>query len=404
MASRSWEGNDQLRRLLVPLDDLDPHPLNARVHALPSIVESLRSFGQQRPILIVPAGRVGDRQTIVAGHGTTLAAREAGWTHVAAITSDLTDDDIARYVAADNRTSDLGSYDDSKLATLLSALPSLDGTGYEDGDLAKLLSDVARRESTRDPDAVPDAPVAAVSLPGGVYDLGRHRLVCGDARDPGAYGALLDGAQADLVWTDPPYGVDVTGRTAQKLKIQNDALDLVGLRELLLTSLTAAYAVCRDGANWYVAAPSSVGVGDVFFDVLGELGVRKHVLVWVKQTMVLTRLDYHTRHEFIHYGWKPGSGRVRPSDRTLTSVLEVDRPARNTSHPTMKPVELVEIAVEHSSRPGDLVLDPFGGSGTTLIACERQGRSARLIELDPAYCDVIRQRYADYAGRPDLAP
>lgn len=333
-----WHGPPALRKLLVPIGLLAPHPLNAREHDLPAIMESLKELGQQKPIVLVPVGRVHPEfPTIVAGHGTTFAARELGWSHIAAVESDLADADVERFVLADNRTSDRAGYNDEALARLLQHAQdrgSLRGTGYDRDDLDSLLADLrlrARRNAQRgEPDAVPPMPAEAASKPGEVYALGDHVLVCGDAREAATYDLLLDGP-ADLVWTDPPYGVDVVGGSAKpKHKrraqghrdIENDTLTADELDEFLRSALGLAYEHSRPGANWYVASPTS-DMADVFTRVLQDLGVRRWTLVWVKDRMVLSRMDYHPRHELIHYGWKSGGNRVRPSIRTLTTVLEI---------------------------------------------------------------------------------
>jgi len=400
--TETWDGNRALRRYLVPVEELRPHPRNPRRGNLLEIGRSLDRFGQQRPILALPDG------TIVAGNHTYLAAAELGWSHVAVIRSDLTDADIEAYLAADNRTADLGGYDDRVLLDLLTDLQQQDqalvGTGYDDEFLRQLLASVRaddrRLASYGDPDAAPPLPAEPQSTPG-VYELGPHRLVCGDACDAEAYEMALNEGLADTVWTDPPYGVDYEGRTSERLRIANDNNSDLG--RILRRALNTTLAHTKPGGNWYVASASGAA-GDLFLDVLRELGVRRHTLVWVKNAMVLSRMDYHYRHELIYYGWKPGSGRVRPSDRTLTSVLEFDRPQRSTEHPTMKPVALVKHCVENSTQPDGLVLDPFAGSGSTLIACEAAGLRCAAIEIDPRYCDVIRQRYADYVGDERCAP
>lgn len=397
-AVQDWAGNASLRPLLRPVADLAPHPRNPRRGDVESIRASLARFGQQRPILATPDG------TIVAGNHTYRAALEEGWTEIAVVVSDLTDAEVDAYLVADNRLGDLGGYDDELLIDLLRGLRDdggLAGTGYDDGYLRGLITAQAAAARREHVDEAPDVPSRAVSKPGERYDLGDHVLVCGDATDEGTYDLLLGDTLADLVWTDPPYGVDYVGKTADALKIRGD--DTAGLHKLLVSSLAIAYDRSRPGANWYVAAPSG-NLADVFGSVLTGLDVRRWTLVWVKQSAVLSRCDYHHRHEFIFYGWKRGGRRTRPTDRTLTTVLEFDRPSRSAEHPTMKPVALIEQAVQHSSRSGDTVLDPFGGSGSTMIACEQQDRACRMIELDPSYCDVIRRRYAEFVGRPDLAP
>ena len=205
-----------------------------------------------------------------------------------------------------------------------------------------------------------------------------------------------------MVWTDPPYGVAYRGKRTDRPSIENDALPLDQLTEFLRASLTATKEATVEGAPWYVASPPGP-TSHVFGTVLTELEVWKHSLVWVKNTFVIGRGDYHYRHEMIFYGWTPGAARLHPvPDRKQDTVWEFPKPSRNADHPTMKPVDLVARAIRNSSSRGDLVLDPFGGSGSTLIAAEETGRHARLIELDPRYVDVICRRWQEHTGRMPL--
>jgi site-specific DNA-methyltransferase (adenine-specific) len=227
----------------------------------------------------------------------------------------------------------------------------------------------------------------------------RHRLVCGDCTDPDVVDLVMDGEKADCVVTDPPYGVDYVGKTDDALTIQNDgADDLLGL---LSESLCMAFDVSRDGACWYIAAPA----GPQFYDfatVLKSIGVWRQTIVWVKNTMVLGHSDYHYRHEVLFYGWKPGADHHAPLDRKQTTVWEYDKPSASREHPTMKPVELCENALRHGSDSSDVVFDPFLGSGTTAVACERLGRQCRGIEIEPKYVAVALQRLADMGLEPEL--
>jgi DNA modification methylase len=241
-----------------------------------------------------------------------------------------------------------------------------------------------------------------------VIELGRHRLVCGDATDAAAYERLLGGEQAQLLWTDPPYGVSYMGKTAKRLTIKNDGAD--GLVELLQGAFARVDEALVPGAPLYVAHPAgrlSLTFGNAFVAQRWRL---YQTLVWVKDALVLGHADYHYRHEPILYGYKPGPGRLGRGaagwhgDNAQVSVLEVERPKASREHPTMKPPALIEIALQNSSQRGDLVLDPFAGSGSTLIASERTGRCARLIELDPAYCDVIIERFERLTGTAARSP
>jgi site-specific DNA-methyltransferase (adenine-specific) len=242
-----------------------------------------------------------------------------------------------------------------------------------------------------------------------MYVLGEHRLVCGDATNPGDLDALLDGSLADLVWTDPPYGVAVASRVGTLARssaeartegsrgIQNDEADIEALTTLLRTSLGFALHRTRPGAAWYVTAPHGP-IGLAFSIVLAELGVWRHSLVWVKDSLVLSRMDYHYRHEPIYYGWSPGGAHHAVRSRDQDSVWEISRPKRSLEHPTMKPVELVQRALENSSARGDIVLDPFAGSGTTLIASEITGRRCFAMEIEPTFVQVAIERWEAFTG------
>lgn len=235
-------------------------------------------------------------------------------------------------------------------------------------------------------------PSAAHSRRGDVYQLGRHRLMCGDATSPADVETLMDGARADMVFTDPPYNVGYIGKTPKALRIKNDNMKDVQFRELLASSFREMAAVTRDGAPIYVCHAAMRT--DAFATSLRETGwYIAQCLVWVKQHFVFGRSDYHWKHEPILYGWKAGAAHKWYSDRKQTTVWRFDRPMRNAEHPTMKPVPLIVRALENSSEPGSVVLDTFAGSGSTLIAAEATDRTAYVMELDPTYCDVIRQRF-----------
>jgi site-specific DNA-methyltransferase (adenine-specific) len=218
----------------------------------------------------------------------------------------------------------------------------------------------------------------------------------GDATVAADVSRLLSGQSIDLVLSDPPYGVDYVGKTEEALTIQNDGEQDLGA--LLGSSMKLALGACRPGAVWYIAAPAGPQFA-AFAVVLAELGVWRQTLVWVKDTMVLGRSDYHYRHEAIFYGWAPGAAHRPPPDRTRTSVLEFDRPKASREHPTMKPLPLWAELVGNSTARGGLVYDPFAGSGTSIVACEQRGRVCRAMEIDPRYADVCVARWEKLTGR-----
>lgn len=351
---------------------------------------------------------------VAAGNGQLEAARREGWTHLAvADTSDLSHDEVRAFALADNRTAELSTWDyaalHAEMQSLTAAGMQLVDIGWTPIEVKDIAADLLKSKDLRDTDRIPPTPPTPTTMLGDVWVLGEHRLVCGSSSDPAAWAALMGTEKAQLVWTDPPYGVAIVGgsrayseerRLAGGGKvIENDDLDPAALRKFLATTLKLAADACEPGAVWYVAAPS----GDLFLEfahVLGRegMGIWRHTLAWVKDRFVMGRADYHYRHESILYGWVPGAGHYFVDERTHDTVLEVPRPAANPDHPTMKPVELVARCVRNSSRPGDIVVDGFGGSGTTLLAAEQENRRARLIELSPAYCDVIVRRWEQATG------
>ena len=266
-------------------------------------------------------------------------------------------------------------------------------------------------------DQAPDKPNRPDSQPGWVYPLGPHRLLCGDATEPSHLEALLQGEKASMVWTDPPYGVDYIGKTKAALQISNDLS--TDTFQLLVDAFTATTPVCVDACPFYIAGPSG-NMGVQFRAALEEVGWSfEQTLIWVKDQFVLGRMDYHWRHEDIIYGQMPchvpnhedvlyghfngpggKRGMLNPQrwygGNNEQTVFTIPRPRRSSVHPTMKPVQLIEKHIRNSSKQGEIVLDMFGGSGSTLIAAELTGRRAYLVELDPGYCDVIRNRYEAY--------
>jgi DNA modification methylase len=388
----------QLRALAVPIDSVELHPRNPRLGDVAAVAASLTRFGQQKTIVV-------QRSTgfVVAGNHVLRAALSLGWTEIAANVEDLDDAEAIAFMLADNRTADLGRYDDGLLAAILSeqqAADNLAATGYDSDAVAALLADAGFIED-RDLDAAPDLPAEADLYVerGERWALGRHRLMCGDSTLAEDVARLVGDDPVDLVWTDPPYGLAYVGKTRRALTIVNDDLGPDGTRALVAAALRLA--PLRLGGAFYVAAPAGPELHLAFLLALEDAGLRAHqTLVWVKDRFVLGHADYHARHENILYGWREGRAHHFVDDRTQDTVWEIDRPARSAVHPTMKPVELVARAIRNSSKPGQLVYDPFAGSGTTLIAAEQTGRSCRAMELDPRYAQVILERWGAIAGKP----
>ncbi len=364
--------------------------------AISKVADSINRWGFASPIV----ARSQDGR-VIAGHTRLAAALSLGLDSVPVRFMDLDEQSANALALADNRLGEVADWDVDTLTDILQSLQEdgvdLDGLGWEGSELDDLLQSIDPILPDGSEDDVPDLQEGeADSQPGQVYQLGPHRLICGDSTDPDIWEKLMDGERAKCVWTDPPYGIAYVGGTDEKLTILNDDLDEHQLYNLLAQSLGNACNHCESGASWYVASPP----GPLFYQfatVLSELEIWKHTLVWAKDRLVLGRSDYHYRHEAIFYGWKPGAAHYFVDDRTKTTLLEFDRPTRSKEHPTMKPVALVASMIENSTKPGWIVAEPFGGSGTTLLACATLGRRARLIELDPKYCDVIRRRWTQYA-------
>lgn len=382
----------------VPISQLSHDPANARIHkkrSLEALKASLTAFGQRKPIVAT------QEYVVVAGNGTLEAARDLGWQEltVALLPADWSNEQIRAYALADNSVATLSSWDEELLK---GSLESLDGFGVdlEVMGLPRLLEDLPELDEVQNFEVE-----KIVVTPGQLWALGDHRLLCGDSQDPASYAKVLGEDLADCIWTDPPYGVALdrlnTTIPARARKtpspIQNDELQVSQLTEFLHVVLSLAQKASKPGAPWYVAAPSGKPVV-AFLDVLQNLDIWKHTLIWVKDRMVMGRSDYHYQHEFIFYGWTPGTHQWW-GDRKQTTIFNVTRPARSEEHPTMKPIELISIMLRNSTKESDLVLDPFGGSGSTLLAAEQLGRKAALIEIEPQYCQVVISRWERLTGK-----
>jgi len=387
-----------------PTTKLLPYVRNARQHSdeqIAQIAASIAEFGFVNPILTGADG------VLVAGHGRLAAARKLGLSTVPVVVLDhLTPTQRRALVLADNRLAELATWDDALLRVELEALRDegfdLDLTGFDADALADLLAgEEPEHEGQTEDDTVPDVPEEPVSQPGDLWRLGPHRLICGDATTAEAYAQLFpDGERADMVFTDPPYNVNYANSPKDKLRgkhrpILNDALG-EGFYDFLYDALALIMAHTR-GAIYVAMSSSELDTLQAAFRAAG--GHWSTFIIWAKNTFTLGRADYQRQYEPILYGWPEGATRHWCGDRDQGDVWHFNKPQKNDLHPTMKPVELVERAIRNSSRPGHKVLDPFGGSGTTLIAAEKSGRVARLIELDPKYADVIVRRWQDWTGQ-----
>lgn len=394
----------------LPTATLVPYARNARTHSADQIAQiaaSIREFGFTNPVLIDAHGG------IVAGHGRVLAAQSLGVGSVPCLRVDwLTEAQKRAYILADNQLALQAGWDDELLAGELRQLQAegfdIGLVGFGKDELADLLFEPPPPQSGEDD--VPDPPATAVSQPGDLWVLGAHRLLCGDSCKPADVDRLMGGALADMAFTDPPYGVDYVadkalvemraraGYTTPKHRpIENDALSDADQSAFWLAAFQRLAAALRPGAAYYVCSPQG---GRMMMQQMCLAGIpQRHEIIWLKNSMVLGRADYHYKHEPILYGWKEGAGHTWYGDRSQTSVWEFPKPQKSELHPTMKPVELVERAMGNSSKVGDVVLDLFGGSGTTLIAAEKTGRSCRMMELDRHYSDVIVRRWQQYTGK-----
>ena len=386
-----------------PTDKLVPYARNARTHSeeqVAQIAASIVEFGFTNPIL------AGSDGVIVAGHGRLAAAQKLGLDTVPVVVLDhLTPTQRRALIIADNRIAENAGWDDAMLRIELQSLQedgfNLDITGFDADALAEIMAgEETTVDGQTDDDAVPEVSATPISRPGDVWEMGNHRLVCGDATDPKSYELLMADAQADMVFTDPPYNVDYANSAKDKMRgkdrpILNDNLG-DGFYDFLLAALTPMLERCA-GATYIAMSSSELDTLQQAFRAAG--GKWSTFIIWAKNTFTLGRADYQRQYEPILYGWPEGQNRHWCGDRDQGDVWNIKKPQKNDLHPTMKPVELVERAIRNSSRPGDIVLDPFGGSGTTLIAAEKTGRIGWLIELDPKYVDVILRRWQDWSGQ-----
>lgn len=386
-----------LEALVVPIDGLRHFGKNPRKGDVDAIADSLTRHGQYRPIVV----RSGSNEVLAGNHTLKAARDKLGWSEIAATFVDVDDDQAARIVLVDNRVNDVATYDESALVEMLQSLPDLDGTGFGPDDLEALLGVPEGREPSDDVDELPEPPDPIAKL-GDLFVLGRHRVVCGDSTDRLTVGRVLEGKLADCMWTDPPYGVDYVGKTNESLTVMNDGAD--DLEKLLEGAFGVAVEHLRGGAPVYVAHADATR--SVFEGQMTAAGfLFRQELIWVKSSLVLGRSDYHYKHEPILYGFAPGgAGRLGRGgarwygDDSQVTTFEVEKPPANREHPTMKPVALILAMLSNSLKRGGVVFDPFGGSGSTLLAAEFHGSDARLVELNPRYIDVICARYQKETG------
>ena len=396
-----------------PIDRLIPYVRNPRKNdeQVDRMASAIREFGFRIPIVAKSDG------SVVDGHLRLKAAQKLGLKEVpVALADELTDAQVKAFRILANKSANWAERDTDMLALEIEDLKELDFdlelTGFELPELDDILGAGADggTEGQTDPDAVPEPQEEPVSRLGDVWLLGRHRLMCGDSTDAGSVALLMNGEKADMVFTDPPYNVDYSGKTATlnaldggkriETPIEGDAAK--SDEEAGEALWYPAFANMRQNAqphcSFYCTMPQGGTHGMMMMMMQKACWQTKHELIWLKNNIVLGRCDYNYKHEPILFGWAD-SHRYYGKGQFQSSVWEVAKPMQNKLHPTMKPVELIENALLNSSAEGDIVLDLFGGSGSTLIACEKTGRACRMMELAPRYVDVIVRRWQDFTGQ-----
>ena len=383
---------------LVPVTKLVPYVNNARTHSpeqINKLRSSLREFGFINPVII-------DRDFgVIAGHGRILAAKEEGIAEVPCVFADhLTQAQKKAYILADNRMAMDAGWDEELLRVEIEALQAetfdLSLTGFDEKELSDLFKDDADvQEDDFDVDAELEKPTFSKS--GDVWTLGRHRLVCGDSTKADTFTVLMNGRKANLVVTDPPYNVNYEGTAG---KIKNDNLADEKFYQFLFDAFSNIEKVMADDASIYVFHADTEGLN--FRKAFSDAGFYlSGCCIWKKPSLVLGRSPYQWQHEPCLYGWKKSGKHQWYADRKQTTIWEFEKTKRNTDHPTMKPIPLLAYPIQNSSMSNTLVLDPFGGSGSTMIACEQTDRDCYTIELDEKYCDVIVKRYIEQVGSAD---
>lgn len=385
----------EMQYYLADISDLIPYIRNARTHSesqIAQIAASIKEFGFLSPILIA------EDNTILAGHGRLAAARKLGLKQVPCVKeSHLTETQRRAYIIADNKLSLNAGWDEDILAIELSELQGadfdLDLLGFDESELASIFEDDKEVEDD-DFDVEEELNKPCFSKAGDIWTLGRHRLICGDSTKEETYKRLMDGKRANLVVTDPPYNVNYEGSAG---KIKNDNMNTDKFYNFLLDAFSNMEKVMGDDASIYVFHADTEGLN--FRKAFNDAGFYlSGCCIWKKPSLVLGRSPYQWQHEPCLYGWKKKGKHQWYSGRKETTIWEFEKPKKNADHPTMKPIALLAYPITNSSMSNTLILDPFGGSGSTLIACEQTDRSCYTIELDEKFCDVIVKRYIEQVG------
>lgn len=381
----------QLNIEYLDIAHLTPYEKNARKHKnldVDNIAKSIEKYGFNDPI-----GIWSEKNIIVEGHGRLLAAKKLKMKTVPVVRLDhMTDDQRREYAIAHNATAELSEWD---LDILPDELADLDlsefdfefGIEDEEEEIEIVEDEAPEVDLQNDP----------ITKIGDIWQMGRHRLMCGDSTSIDDVEKLMSGQLADMLLTDPPYNVAYEGKTKDHLTIQNDSMDNDSFRQFLRDAFSAADVVLKPGAVFYIWHADSEGYN--FRGACFDIGWKvRQCLIWNKNSMVMGRQDYHWKHEPCLYGWKDGAGHLWASDRKQTTVIDWQRPTKAEIHPTMKPVGLFDYQIKNNTKGGDIVLDLFNGSGTTIMACEQNGRNARCMELDPRYVDACVKRWEIFTG------
>ena len=382
---------------LAEISNIKPYENNPRKlseQAIQKVAMSLKEYGFRQPIV------VDKNMVIVAGHTRYRASKKLGLKQVPiSVIDNLSEEQINAYRIADNRTAEESEWDNELLKMEIKELEAkdfkLDLLGFNDEQLNNILFE--EKQGLTDEDEVPEAPEEPITKPSDIWQLGNHRIICGDSTLPETYQKLLADKKVDLYLTDPPYNVAYVGKTKDALTIQNDKQTDDQFQEFLKNAFTNSTEYLKLGGSFYIWHSDSEGL--LFRLAVNDANLKlRQTLIWSKNTMVMGRQDYQWQHEPCLYGWKEGASHTWYSDRKQTTILNFERPTSSKLHPTMKPVKLISYLINNSTKQEDIVLDSFLGSGSTLIACEKLQRICYGIELDPIYCDVIIKRWEQWAN------
>ena len=385
----------------ISIEKLKPAEYNPRKDLKPEdeeyqkIKKSLVEFGYVAPVI------VNADMTVIGGHQRLKVLKELGYTEIECNIVDLDKDKEKALNIALNKIT--GEWDNTKLEELLAELKEadidMDMTGFSFDEVDNMLKDITgSKEDDFDVDQALNEIEEPTSKPGDVWILGKHRLMCGNSTQKEDVMRLMNKQEADMLLTDPPYNVDYVGKTSEALKIENDNMNETEFYNFLIDAFRNMFESVKYGGSIYVFHADTEGLN--FRNAFKAVGFKlAQCLVWVKNTFVMGRQDYQWRHEPILYGWKEGAGHYFVDNRKQSTVLEFDKPSRNAEHPTMKPIDLLVYLIKNSSKENDIILDLFGGSGSTLIAAEQIQRTCYTMELDPKYCDVIIKRWENLTGQ-----